>query len=124
MIRLRHTEDLSLPRSARSYIDSCASEFRNADANTKIAELAYRLKRGADLLSIFIEDIRLHMENPASGDYEDIAKMSIAGFIDILRTGSKYSLATSYLSDRMKFSTLFRLLTEEILYRYWEQPFF
>ena len=122
MIRLRHTEDLSLPRSARSYIDNCASEFHDTDENTKIAEIAYRLKRGADLLSIFIEDIRQHMEHPAYGDYEDIAKMSIAGYIDILRTGSKYSLATSYLSDRMKFPALFRLLTEEILYRYWEQP--
>ena len=115
MIRLRQTEDLSLPRSARSYIDSCASEFHDTDENTKIAELAYRLKRGADLLSIFIEDIRQHMEHPAYGDYEDIAKTSIASYIDILRTGSKYTLATNYLSDRMKFPALFRLLTEEIL---------
>lgn len=61
MVRLRHTEDLSLPRSARSYIDSCATEFYDTDDNTKIAEIAYRLKRGADLLSIFIEDIRRHM---------------------------------------------------------------
>ena len=122
MIRLRHTEDLSLPRSARSYIDNCASEFHDTDENTKIAEIAYRLKRGADLLPIFIEDIRQHMEPPAYGTYEDIARSSIASYIDILRTGSKISLATSHLADRMKFSALFRLLTEEILYRYWEQP--
>ena len=78
MVRLRHTEDLSLPRSARSYIDSCATEFYDTDDNTKIAEIAYRLKRGADLLSIFIEDIRRHMEHPAYGDNEDIAKSTIA----------------------------------------------
>ena len=122
MVRLRHTEDLSLPRSARSYIDSCATEFYDTDDNTKIAEIAYRLKRGADLLSIFIEDIRQHMGHPAYGAYEDIARSSIASYIDILRTGSKISLSTSHLADRMKFSALFRLLTEEILYRYWEQP--
>lgn len=122
MVRLRHTEDLSLPRSARSYIDSCATEFHDADDNTKIAEIAYRLNRGADLLPIFIEDIRQHMEHPAYGTYEDIARSSIASYIDILRTGSKFSLATSHLADRMKFPALFRLLTEEILYRYWEQP--
>ena len=122
MVRLRHTEDLSLPRSARSYIDSCATEFYDTDDNTKIAEIAYRLKRGADLLSIFIEDIRRHMGHPAYGAYEDIARSSIASYIDILRSGRKCSLATSYLADRMKFPALFRLLTEEILYRYWEQP--
>ena len=122
MVRLRHTEDLSLPRSVRSYIDSYATEFHDADDNTKIAEIAYRLKRGADLLPIFIEDIRQHMEHPAYGTYEDIARSSIASYIDILRTGSKFSLATSHLADRMKFPALFRLLTEEILYRYWEQP--
>ena len=124
MVRLRHTEDLSLPRSARSYIDSCATEFHDADDNTKIAEIAYRLKRGADLLPIFIEDIRQHVEHPAYGTYEDIARSSIASYIDILRTGSKFSLATSHLADRMKFPALFRLLTEEILYRYWEQPLY
>ena len=122
MVRLRHTEDLSLPRSARSYIDSCATEFHDADDNTKIAEIAYRLKRGADLLPIFIEDIRQHMEHPAYRTYEDIARSSIASYIDILRTGSNFSLATSHLADRMKFPALFRVLTEEILYRYWEQP--
>ena len=122
MVRLRHTEDLSLPRSVRSYIDSCATEFHDVDDYTKIAEIAYRLKRGADLLPIFIEDIRLHMEHPAYGTYEDIARSSIASYLDILRTGSKFSLATSHLADRMKFPALFRLLTEEILYRYWEQP--
>lgn len=94
MVTLRQTEDLSLPRSARSYIDSCASEFQNTDAYTKIAEIAYRVKRGADLLPVFIEDINQHMEHPAYGTYEDIAKRSIAGYIDILRTGKRYSLAT------------------------------
>ncbi|MCQ2314611.1 MAG: hypothetical protein MJZ56_05510 [Bacteroidales bacterium] len=122
MVRLRNTEDLSLPRSARTYIDSCASEFHNADDNTKIAEIAYRLKRGADLLPIFIEDIKQHMEHPAYGDYEDTAKMSIASYIDILRTGDKHNLATIILPDKMSFSALFLLLIEEILYRYWEQP--
>lgn len=121
MVTLRQTEDLSLPRSARSYIDSCAAEFQNTDAYTKIAEIAYRLKRGADLLPVFIEDINQHMEHPAYGTYEDTAKRSIASYIDILRTGKRYSLATSYLSDKMKFPALFQLLTEEILFRYWEQ---
>lgn len=121
MVRLRHTEDLSLPRSARSYIDSCAAEFQNTDAYTKIAEIAYRLKRGADLLPVFIEDINQHMEHPAYGTYEDIARRNIASYIDILRTGKRYSLATSYLAEKMKFPALFQLLTEEILFRYWEQ---
>ena len=58
MITLKYTEDMNLPRSVRSYIDSCATEFRDADAYTKIAEIAYRLKRGADLLPVFIEDIK------------------------------------------------------------------
>ena len=74
MITLKHTEDMNLPRSARSYIDSCATEFCDADESTKIAELAYRLKRGVDLLPVFIEDIKQHMEHPAYGEYEDRAK--------------------------------------------------
>lgn len=44
MVRLRHTEDLSLPRSARSYIDSCATEFYDTDENTKIAEIEGLIK--------------------------------------------------------------------------------
>lgn len=120
MITLKHTEDMNLPRSVRSYIDSCATEFCYADESIKIAELAYRLKRGVDLLPVFIEDIKQHMEHPAYGEYEDIAKNSIAGYIDFLRTGDKCSMATTYLSDKMKFPALFQLLTEEILYRYWE----
>ena len=59
MITLKHTEDMNLPRSVRSYIDSCATEFCYADESIKIAELAYRLKRGVDLLPVFIEDIKI-----------------------------------------------------------------
>ena len=48
MITLLHTSDLSLPYSVRSYIDSCAYEYTEQDVWSKIADIAYRLKRGAD----------------------------------------------------------------------------
>lgn len=57
MITLLRTSDLSLPYSVRSYIDSCAYEYTEQDAWSKIADIAYRLKRGAHLLPDFIEDI-------------------------------------------------------------------
>ena len=56
-ITVIRTSDLSLPHSVRSYIDGCAHEYSEADPWTKIAQLAYRLKRGANLLSDFLEDI-------------------------------------------------------------------
>jgi len=45
MITLLRTSDLSLPYSVRSYIDSCAYEYTEQDAWSKIADIAYRLKR-------------------------------------------------------------------------------
>lgn len=54
MITLSHTKDFDLPNSVRSYIDSCAQEFHEVDTWTKVAQLAYRIKRGADLLPDFI----------------------------------------------------------------------
>ena len=57
MIIFTHTSEPRLPMSVRSYIDGCASEFNKADEWTKIADIAYRLKRGINLLPAFIEDI-------------------------------------------------------------------
>ena len=56
-ITVIRTSDLSLHHSVRSYIDGCAYEYSVTDDWTKIAQLAYRLKRGANLLSDFLEDI-------------------------------------------------------------------
>lgn len=77
MITLLPTSDLNLPYSVRSYIDCCSYEYTKRDAWSKIADIAYRLKRGADLLPDFIEDINRHIENPAYSDYEHTAKESI-----------------------------------------------
>lgn len=120
MIKLLHTSDLSLPYSVRSYIDSCAYEYTEQDAWSKIADIAYRLKRGADLLPDFIEDINRHMENPAYCDYEHTAKRSIAYYIELLRTNNEETISYEVLHDKMSFTALFQLFTEEILYRYWE----
>ena len=56
-ITIKQSSDMGLPHSVRSYIDSCAYEFSETDAWTKIAHIAYRLKRGANLLPFFVEDI-------------------------------------------------------------------
>lgn len=120
MITLLHTSDLNLPYSVRSYIDGCADEYTYKDAWSKIADIAYRLKRGADLLPDFIEDINRHMENPAYSDYEDTAKKSIAYYIELLRTNNKEIISYIVLDEKMDFASLFQLFTEEILYRYWE----
>lgn len=52
-ITVIRTSYLSLPHSVRSYIDGCAHEYSETDPWTKIAQLAYRLKRGANLLPDF-----------------------------------------------------------------------
>ncbi len=121
MITLTHTSEMSLPKSVRSYIDRCSHEYNATDEWTKIAHMAYCVKRGVNLLPDFIEDINRHMEHPAYGDYEDTAKSSIACYIEKLRTDGKQNMTTVALPDRMTFTALFQLLTEEILYRYWER---
>ncbi len=120
MITLLPTSDLSLPYSVRSYIDCCSYEYTKRDAWSKIADIAYRLKRGADLLPDFIEDINRHIENPAYSDYEHTAKESIAYYIELLRTNNEDTISYEILHDKMSFAALFQLFTEEILYRYWE----
>ena len=119
-VTIKRSSDMELPRSVRSYIDGCAHEFSEIDAWTKIAHIAYRLKRGASLLPDFMDDIKRHMENPACHDYEDMAKLSIASYIELLRI-NKTSVYTIKLSENNSFPKLFQLLTEEILYRYWEE---
>lgn len=122
MIILSHSSKLSLPNSVRSYIDSSAYEYNDVDAWTKLAHIAYLVKRGVDLLPEFTEDIKTHMEHPAYGYYKDTAKRSIANYIEMLRSDNKLSISYLILAtDKMKFSQLFQLLTEEILYRYWER---
>ncbi len=120
MITLTHTSDFRLPYSVRSYIDICAHEYKVVDEWTKLAHIAYRVKRGADLLPEFIKDIERHMEDPAYGDYEDIARGSIAKYIELLRSDNKKSFSYIALSRKMRFTALFQLLIEELLYRYWE----
>lgn len=120
MITLAHTTNLELPKSVRTYIDKYACEFGETDAWMKIAHIAYRIKRGANLLPDFIVDIRNHMEHPAYGNYEYTAKRSIAHYIEMLRTDDKQDISAIILPDNMSFPALFQLLTEEILYRYWE----
>ena len=46
-ITIRHSSTMELPKSVRSYIDNHADEFKELDAWTKIAQIAYRIKRGA-----------------------------------------------------------------------------
>lgn len=122
-ITIRHSSTMELPKSVRSYIDNHADEFKELDAWTKIAQIAYRIKRGAgaELLMDFKEDIERHLENPAYGCYEDTAKKSIASYIEMLRTGGKCYMSLIALPKKSSFSSLFHLLTEEILYRYWEK---
>lgn len=119
-ITIKQSSDMGLPHSVRSYIDSCAYEFSETDAWTKIAHIAYRLKRGANLLPFFMEDIERHMEHPAYHDYENTAKQSIASYIELLRIDES-DIYTMELSKSNTFPRLFQLLTEEILYRYWEE---
>lgn len=119
-ITVIRTSDLSLPHSVRSYIDGCAYEYSETDPWTKIAQLAYRLKRGANLLPDFLEDIERHMEHPAYQSYENTAKQSIASYIELLRIDENY-IFTIELAESNSFKKLFQLLTEEILYRYWEE---
>ena len=122
-ITIRHSSTMELPKSVRSYIDNHADEFKELDAWTKIAQIAYRIKRGAgaELLMDFKEDIERHLKNPAYGCYEDTAKKSIASYIEMLRTGGKCYMSVIALPKKSSFSSLFHLLTEEILYRYWEK---
>ena len=46
-ITIRHSTNMELPKSVRSYIDSHSDEFKDLDIWTKIAQIAYRIKRGA-----------------------------------------------------------------------------
>lgn len=119
-VTIKKNIDLSLPHSIRSYIDGCAHEFSETDEWTKIAQIACRLKRGANLLPDFLEDIERHMEHPAYQSYENTAKQSIASYIELLRIDENY-IFTIELAERNSFKKLFQLLTEEILYRYWEE---
>ena len=119
-IIINRNSDLRLPHSVRSYIDGCAHEFSETDEWTKIAHIAYRIKRGANLLPSFMEDIERHMADPAYHDYENTAKQSIASYIELLRIDENYVL-TMELAESNSFPKLFQLLTEEILYRYWEE---
>lgn len=120
MIILNHTGEQKLPLSVRSYIDGCASEFNKVDEWTKIAHIAYRLKRGVNLLPAFIDDIHRHLEDSAYCGYELTAKQSIAMYIETLRTNNEDFVSYTELPEKMSFPKLFQLLTEEILYRYWE----
>ena len=120
MITLTHTTELKLPMSVRSYIDGCASEYNNTDDWTKIAQIAYRVRRGKDLLPAFIEDINRHMEDPAYSGYENTAKQSIASYIETLRSDFAEDVSYIALPDKMSFTAIFQLFIEEILYRYWE----
>ena len=119
-VTIKKNIDLSLPHSIRSYIDGCAHEFSEIDEWTKIAQIACRLKRGANLLPDFLEDIERHMEDPAYQDYENTAKQSIGSYIELLRIDENY-VFTFELAESNSFTKLFQLLTEEILYRYWEE---
>lgn len=121
MITLTHKSNLSLPKSVRTYIDGCAYEYTEIDAWTKLAHIAYLVKRGANLLPEFIEDIERHMENPAYGNYENTAKGSIANYIELLRSDNKQAISYITLPGKMSFAALFQLLIEELLYRYWER---
>lgn len=120
MITLQRTSNMELPQSVRSYIDGGASEFTKVDDWTKIAHIAYRIKRGADLLPCFLEGIESHKGDPQYSDYEKTAKRSIAHYIELLRTNYENTVSYDVLPIKMSFSALFRLLTEEIIYRYWE----
>lgn len=120
MITLLRTSGLSLPYSQRSYIESCSYEYIEQDAWSKIADIAYRLKRGADLLPDFIENINRHLENQANSDYEHTAKRSLAYYIELLRTKNEETILYEVHHEKMSFAALFQLFTEEILYRYWE----
>lgn len=117
-ITLFRSESRRLPLSARSYIDHCADEYKRVDNWTKLAHIAYLLKRGVNLLPEFVKDINRHLDRYS--DYEDIAKQSIAYYIELLRTEDTYGIFSCHLPERMSFQELFQLLTEEILYRYWE----
>lgn len=57
MTILTHTKNLNLPLSVRSYIDYHCDEFSIVDDRTKLAHMAYRIKRGANLLHDFVDDI-------------------------------------------------------------------
>ena len=108
-ITIRHSSNMELPKSIRSYIDSRADEFKELDVWTKIAQIAYRIKRGAgaELFIDFKEDIERHMENPAYGCYADTAKQSIASYIETLRTDGQGYMTAIMLPETNSFSLLF-----------------
>lgn len=118
MTILTHTKNLNLPLSVRSYIDYHCDEFSIVDDRTKLAHMAYRIKRGANLLHDFVDDIEQHRGIYAS--YEDLAKRSIAKYIEILRSNGVSDISMRILPQKMKFPAIFQLLVEEILYRYVE----
>lgn len=60
------------------------------------------------------------MADPAYHNYENTAKQSIASYIELLRIDENYVLSME-LAESNTFPKLFQLLTEEILYRYWEE---
>lgn len=121
-INISHTSDLKLPMAAKSYIDSDTQEYKNVDSWTRLSQIAYRVKRGADLLQYFLDDINSNSENPS---YEGKAKKSISTYIDMLRcygSNDKTNMPSEFIS-RNSFSKLFQLLTEEIHYRYYEYDY-
>lgn len=124
MITLTHTSDLELPLSARSYLDDCCHEYQSTDAWTKIAQIAYRIKRGANFLQEFVEDINRHKVDPAYSNYEYLAKRSLGYYIELLRTNEEQDITRFYLFDKMSFPALYQLMVEEILYRYWEEDLY
>ena len=119
-ITIRHSSNMELPKSIRSYIDSRADEFKEQDVWTKIAQIAYRIKRGAgaELFVDFKEDIERHMENPAYGCYENTAKRSIASYIEALRTDGKGYMTSIMLPEKNSFSLLFQSIAVFCQFQY------
>lgn len=117
MVILTDTNEWTLPLPVRSYIDGESTEYNYADDWKKIAHIAYRVKRGVNLLPSFIEDIERHKQYV---EYEYNAKCCIAHYIERLRTDCESDTSYCELPKRMIFTALFQLLTQEILYRYWE----
>lgn len=112
MTILTHTKNLNLPLSVRSYIDYHCDESSIVDDRTKLAHMAYRIKRGANLLHDFVDDIEQHRGIYTS--YEDLAKRSIAKYIEILRSNGVSDISMRILPQKMKFPAIFQLLVEEI----------
>lgn len=108
-------DDICLPYSIRTYLDSGADDFKNLDIDRKIFHLAYVVSHGYDLYGHICRDIEEHKE--VYGNYEDIAQRSLLSYISYLRSGNKDD-ESYFILEHLSLKKIVTLLSRELLLRF------